>query len=212
KYKMAFFGIILQNHFSKMILMTRKIVFNSTAILSTLGILCWIITDFFGGMMLYLFTYGIFIVPLIVLYIISLGDTLLSMVKIGVRANKIKVIFHGTLFFLIILFNLYHSDIFKSKRILTATLKDDLYYYTLIFRKNGMVENEINGIFGFQETIKGSYQISGDTIIFTKVPYDNDFIPEKLLFDKEQHAIFMYRDENGHFVQKKEWLKHFEIE
>jgi len=195
-----------------MILMTRKIGFNCMAILSTLGIFCWIITDFFGGMILYLFTYGIFIVPLIVLYIISLGDTLLSTVKRGIKANKIKVIFHGALFFLIILFNLCHSDVFKSKRILTATLKDDLFYYTLIFRKNGTVENEINGFLGFQQTIKGSYLISGDTIIFTKVPYDNDFIPEKLLIDREQNAIFMYRDENGHFVQKKEWLNHFEIE
>src|SRR5690606_41577638 len=107
-----------------MILMTRKIGFNCMAILSTLGIFCWIITDFFGGMFLYLFTFGIFIVPLIVLYIISLGDTLLSTVKRGIKANKVKVIFHASPLLLIILFNLCQSDVFRSITILTATLRD----------------------------------------------------------------------------------------
>jgi len=191
--------------------MENKIASNTIAILSTLGILCWMITDFYGGMVLYLFSYGLFIIPIVVLYIISFIDTIVSIIKRGIKHNKVKVIFHGTLLLMIVLFNVFQSDIFKSKRVLTATLKDDLFYYTLIFRKNGAVENKINGIFGFQQTIKGEYRIEGDTIIFSKVPYDNNFIPERLLIDKKQNAIFMNTDKEGHFSRKKEWLNYLEI-
>ncbi|HLV51877.1 MAG TPA: hypothetical protein VKY44_07980, partial [Flavobacterium sp.] len=102
-------------------------------------------------------------------------------------------------------------DIFKSPRTLTATLRDDIFHYTLIFREDGIVENEINGIFGFRETIKGNYRIEGDTIIFSKIPYDNDFIPEQLLIDREQNAIFIIKNKDGNFIRKKEWLNYLEI-
>ncbi|WP_207760134.1 hypothetical protein [Avrilella dinanensis] len=191
--------------------MKNRPISNIIAIISTLGILCWIITDFYGGMLLYFFSYGLFILPIVVLFVISFIDTIVSVIKRGIKNNRIKVIFHGTLLLMIVLFNVFQSDIFKSPRILTATLKDDLFHYTLIFRENGTVENEVNGIFGFQETFKGKYHIEGDTIIFLKVPYDNDFIPEQLLIDREQNAIFMYKDESGNFSRKKEWLNHLEI-
>src|SRR5690606_1351257 len=191
--------------------MKNRPISNIIAIISTLWILCWIITDFYGGMLLYFFSYGLFIIPIIILFVVSFIDTIVSTIKRGVKDNKIKVIFHGTLLLMIVLFNVFQSDIFKSPTILTATLKDDLFHYTLIFRKDGTVENEVNGIFGFQETFKGKYQTEGDTIIFLKVPYDNDFIPEQLLIDREQNAIFMYKDESGNFSRKKEWLNHLEI-
>lgn len=191
--------------------MKNRPISNIIAIISPLGILCWIITDFYGGMLLYFFSYGLFIIPIIILFVVSFIDTIVSTIKRGIKDNKIKVIFHGTLLFMIVLFNVFQSDIFKSPRILTATLKDDLFHYTLIFRENGTVENEVNGIFGFQEIFKGKYHIEGDTIIFLKVPYDNDFIPEQLLIDREQNAIFMYKDESGNFSRKKEWLNHLEI-
>jgi len=191
--------------------MKNRPISNIIAIISTLGILCWIITDFYGGMLLYFFSYGLFIIPIIILFVVSFIDTIVSTIKRGIKDNKIKVIFHGTLLLMIVLFNVFQSDIFKSPRILTATLKDDLFHYTLIFRKDGTVENEVNGIFGFQETYSGKYSILGDTIIFSKVPYDNDFIPKRLLIDREQSALFMYKDESGNFSRKKEWLNHLEI-
>ena len=191
--------------------MKNNLTSNIIAIVSTLGILCWIMTDFYGGMLLYFFSYGLFILPIVVFFVISFSDTIISVIKRGIKNNRIKVIFHGTLLLMIVLFNVFQSDIFKSPRILTATLKDDLFHYTLIFRENGTVENEVNGIFGFQETIKGNYRIEGDTIIFSKIPYDNDFIPEQLLIDREQNAIFILKNKDGNFIRKKEWLNHLEI-
>lgn len=191
--------------------MKNNLTSNIIAIVSTSGILCWIITDFYGGMLLYFFSYGLFILPIVVFFVISFIDTIISVIKRGIKNNKIKVIFHGTLLLMIILFNVFQSDIFKSPRTLTATLKDDFFHYTLIFREDGIVENEINGIFGFRETIKGNYRIEGDTIIFSKIPYDNDFIPEQLLIDREQNAIFILKNKDGNFIRKKEWLNHLEI-
>lgn len=95
---------------------------------------------------------------------------------------------------------------------MTAVLKDDLYNYRLIFRKNNTVENQINGFMGFSQTISGKYKIENDLIIFNPKPYDNDFIPDTLLIDKKQNVIFKERDENGNFRTNKEWLNHFEIE
>ncbi len=95
---------------------------------------------------------------------------------------------------------------------MTAVLKDDLYHYRLILRKNGNVENQANGMFGFSQTFHGKYKIENDFIIFSEKPYDNDFIPDTLLIDKEQNALFIEKDSKGNFRTEKEWLNHFEIE
>jgi len=191
--------------------MRRKSVFNILAIISTLGILGWIATDFFGGMIIYLLSYGLIIIPLIICYIVSFGNTVISVKRKGVIENRIKVFFHSLVILTIIGINLFQSDLFKSKRILTATLKDDQFLYTLVFRENGNCENEISGIFGFQEVYHGKYRFRGDTNIFQKKPYDNDFIPDTLLIDRKLKAIFMEKDKEGNFIRTKEWLNHFEM-
>ena len=190
----------------------RLSFFEVVAILSATGLIGWIITDFFGGMVLYLIAYWIIVFPIILLYVVSFVETLISLIMNGSRKNKTKLVAHGTVILVIILFNLYHSELFRPKRILTATLRDDLYHYTLIFRENGRVENRASGIFGFSETFNGTYLIQGDKIIFTKKPYDNDFIPDTLLIDKTQGAIFMEKDKDGEFIRTKQFLNHFEIE
>ncbi|MBK0402255.1 hypothetical protein I5M27_04620 [Adhaeribacter sp. BT258] len=169
-------------------------------------------TDYFGGMFIYLLSYGIIIIPIIILYIISFGNTIISTAKHGFKQNKIKVIFHGLVLLSIILTNITQSDILKSKRILTAALKDDQFHYKLVFRENGTCENEVSGIFGFQEVFHGKYKLQGDTIVFTKKPYDNNFIPDTLLINKKENAIFMNKDNQGNFSTTKEWLNHFEIQ
>ncbi len=169
------------------------------------------ITGYFGGMFIYLLSYGLIIIPIIILYIISIFDTFISTARQGFKANRIKLIFHGLVLLAIVLTNLYQSDLLKSKSILTATLKDDQFFYTLTLRENGSCENEVSGIFGFNEVYKGQYKFKGDTIFFTKKPYDNDFLPDTLLFDKKKNAIFIKRDEKGIFIRTKEWLNHFEV-
>ena len=191
--------------------MNKKKTFTTIAIISTIGIICWIITDYFGGMVIYLLSYGLIIIPIIILYIISVFNTFISTASQGFKANKIKLIFHGLVLLAIVLTNLYQSDVLKSKSILTATLKDDQFLYTLTLRENGNCENEVSGIFGFNEVYKGQYKFKGDTIIFTKKPYDNDFLPDTLLFDKKENVIFIKKDEKGNFSRTKEWLNHFVV-
>jgi hypothetical protein len=72
--------------------------------------------------------------------------------------------------------------------------------------------NKVDGAFGYNERFKGKYFMIGDTIIFKVKPYDNDFIPDTMLIDREQNAIFMERNDAGEFRRKKEWLNHFKIE
>lgn len=192
--------------------MNRQKTYNIIAIISTLGILAWMVTDYFGGMFIYLLSYGLIIIPIIILYIVSFGDTVISLIKRGFKQNKIKMIFHGLVLLTILLTNILQSDLLKSERILTATLKDDQFQYTLVFRENGSCENQVFGIFGFQEVFHGKYRFQGDTIIFSKKPYDNNFIPDTLLIDRKERAIFINKDKQGNFNTTKEWLNHFEIQ
>lgn len=186
--------------------------YDLVAIISGLGIIGWLVSDFFGGMILILVAYASVVIPIILLYIFSFIDTTISIIRKGEEISKIKLTAHVAVIQAIVLFNLFHSDTFKSKRILTAILKDDLYHYRLVFRENGNVENQSSGAFGFSKTYYGKYKIEKDLIIFIEKPYDNNFIPDTLLIDKIQNAIFLTKDNNGQFSNKKEWLNHFEIE
>ncbi|GAB1857538.1 hypothetical protein MHTCC0001_23740 [Flavobacteriaceae bacterium MHTCC 0001] len=112
--------------------------------------------------------------------------------------------------FLLIL-SLIDSDVFKPDRVLTATLKDDLFRYILVFREDGSCENNIIGFLGFKDKYTGFYKMTGDTIIFNQKPYDNNFIPDTLFIDRAQNAIFLHKDRQGKFYTKKEWLNHFKI-
>ncbi|NLR94643.1 hypothetical protein HGP29_25790 [Flammeovirga sp. SR4] len=182
------------------------------AIISSIGLIAWIVSDFFGGIFIWMLSYGLIIIPILLLYSFSIFDTIFELIRKGNQTSKIKLIAHGTILFSILTINLCHSEIFKSESIMTAVLKHDLYYYRLIFRKDNTVENQINGFMGYSETIYGKYKIENDLIIFNPKPYDNDFIPDTLLIDKKQNVIFMERDKNGDFKTEKEWLNHFKIE
>lgn len=186
-------------------------LFNVLAIISTLGICGWVITDFYGGMIIYLLSFWPIVISVIIGYLISLFETLISLVRKGWKLNKIKVAFHGLLLLFISSFLLFQSELFKSKRILTGILKDDLYHYILILRENGECENEVFGMFGYKEIFHGKYIIKNSKIIFQKKPYNNDFLPDTLLIDKKQHAIFLGKDAKGNFSKKKSFLNYFEI-
>ncbi len=185
--------------------------FDIVTIVSCIGMIGWFLTEFYGGMILYLLAYGQVIVPIILIYIICLICMLISLCRKGIGTNKVRLIFHGMVMLVAMLINIAYSETFKSERVLTATLKDDLFHYTLVFRKNGMVENQINGFLGYTQTIKGEYYTKGDTIIFTKKPYENNFIPDTMLVDRDKKAIFMNKNEAGEFATEKTWLNYFEI-
>ena len=186
--------------------------FELISIISSIGIIGLIISDFFGGMILYLVAFGLLLIPLIIFYLISLIETIIAIRKKGKKTSKIKLVSHGLVIIVLIIFNLYNSELFKSNIIMSAILKDDLYNYRLVFRENGTVENKINGFMGYTEIQFGKYSIHEDKIVFSKKPYVNDFIPDTLLIDREQNAIFLNRNKNGEFSTEKTWLNHFEIE
>jgi len=186
-------------------------LFDIIAIISTIGIIAWLVIGFCIGLIYSLLFCRFILFPIIILYIISFFETIISVIRKGVKNNRLKIIAHIIIIVAITTFSLYHSDLFKSKRILTAILKEDLFYYTLIFRENGSVENEIDGFLGYSGTYKGTYHFEGDTIIFSKKPYVNDFIPDTLLIDRNQNVIFIHRDSNGQFDTKIRWLNHFKI-
>ena len=182
------------------------------AIVSGAGVIGWILSDFFGGMIVFLFTYGLLIIPTLLLYVFSFFETLISLTRNTQKTNKTRLVAHGIVFLAIITFNVYHSDLLRSKKVMAAILKDDLYHYRLVFRKNGIVENQVSGMLGFSQTYHGEYKIEDNLIIFSQKPYDNDFLPDTLLLHKEQGAIFIKKNESGAFSTEKEWLNHLEIE
>ncbi len=187
-------------------------IYNIIAIISTLGILSWMLTDYFGGMVIYLLSFCQIIIPIVILYIFSLSNTILSIIKKGIKQNKVKVIFHGIVLFSIILTKIVQSEILKSERIMTAILIDDICYYTLVLRENGKCENEIIGMFGFHLVTYGNFKLNGDTIVFIKNPYENNFVPDSLLINKKEKAIFINKEIDGTFSTKKKWLNYFKIQ
>ncbi|MBD1431587.1 hypothetical protein H8B06_02020 [Sphingobacterium sp. DN00404] len=169
------------------------------------------LTDFHGGMIIYFFSYSVLIIPIVFLAFASFIETVISSIRKGIKPNRIKIIAHSILILTIIAYNVYESELFSSKGVLVATLKDDLFRYTLIFKENGNCEHKIDGMLGYKENIKGKYRFIGDTIVFDIKPYTNNFLPDTLLINRNQGAIFISKDKDGNFSNKKEWLNHFEI-
>ena len=174
--------------------------------------IAWNVTDYFGGMIIHLFDYWYLIIPALILYVVTLIGTFVKVALKGFKANKFIVTVHLSFFVIVFCMNLVDFEIFKSKKILKGTLKDDLFHYTLTLREDGTCENQVSGFMGFHQKFKGKYIMKGDTIIFSVVPYNNNFIPDTILFDRKQNAIFLTKDKNGNFSTEKEWLNHFELE
>ncbi len=181
--------------------------FEIVSLLSVIGMISWYITDYFGGMILHVFMYWYLIIPVLIIYLISLLRFIFKILKTGFRKNKVITLIHSLFLIFLLLTFVFESDLFKSKRVLTGILKDDLSHQTLIFRENGSCENDIVGFLGFKESFYGKYFMKGDTIIFTKKPYNNDFLPDTIFLNRNEKAIFLYKN-----TYKKEWLNHFELQ
>ncbi len=201
-------GFFVVSKIQKMRGKIKLTVYDIIAIISGIGLISWIISDFFGGMILFMIAYSVIVIPILLLYIFSIFDTILSLIRKGKMISRVKLIVHMIIFLVIAMLNIYHSEIFKSEKIMSAVLNDDLYSYRLIFRKNGVVENQVNGMLGYSKTYFGEYKIEEKLIIFIKKPYENNFIPDTLLINKEENAIFLSKKTDN----KKEWLNHFKIE
>lgn len=185
----------------------RSVLSVLMAVIGSAAAVYLIIADYYGGMFIHMLSYGVILLPLLGIYFVSLMSTLISVIKAGVKENKLHVLILSFPIILFLASCVYDAEFHKSKRVLTAGLKDDLFYYTLIFRENGDCEHEIAGFLGYEEVIKGRYYFKGDTIVFTKKPYNNNFIPDTILVDKEDEKILLQRDSLGNFNRKYNYFK-----
>lgn len=184
------------------------------AIISSAGVIFWIISDFFGGMIQFLFTgYVLLIVPAVLLYSFSLVHTAISTIRKGLGRNRVKLVAHLFVFAAVVTFTLYlYTDILRSKRILTASMYDDFSSYHLVFRADNTCEHVLLSAFGATQRFRGKYVRKDDTILFIEIPYSDDkFIPRRMLIDRQQKALFL-EEEPGKFPARKGILNYFKIE
>lgn len=182
------------------------------SVISTLIVIGWMITDLFGGMVIYLIMYSWIIIPMVIVYVITFLISLVKIMQIGIKPNRILFYTHTFGLLTIIGFNLYQSELLKSRILLDATLVDDLSSINLVLRENGQFETTSNGMFGFTEKISGKYKKNNDTIIFLDKPYSNDYIPDKVIVDKQDSAIYFKRNFNGEISKEKTFVNYFRID
>ena len=99
------------------------------------------------------------------------------------------------------------SEIFKSPKVLQAILHDDLSAIHLTLRKNKTFEISSTTIFS-EEKYKGDYKISGNKIIFSDRPYQNNFIPDTVTIWKDK--IILSLDKAGQ--PNIDFANYFDIE
>lgn len=112
---------------------------------------------------------------------------------------------------ILIEFSLYGSEIFKSEVILEAILIDDLSSITIKLRADNTFDTIVHGMFGYVERLSGEYRLNQDTIIFHEPPYLNDFIPNKLIIDKRDSALYFNKLDSVEFDRTKSFVNYFEI-
>jgi hypothetical protein len=184
---------------------------NIFSAISTIGIIAWFSSDYFGGMTIYLLMYWWIILPIIFVYLICLIATIISIISCGFK-NKI-VAFYIHLIGIVTLsaFSTYKSELFKSEIVLNAILIDDLSSINIVLRENNHFETTTNGMLGHTNRVSGEYHLADDTIVFHSSPYDNDFLPQKIIIDKTDSALYFKKLKNGNFDRAKSFANYFEI-
>ena len=190
----------------------KKIFPALMALIGSAGVIYLIISDYYGGAFIHLLSYGMILLPLLGIYFVSIIFTLRSIAKEGIRENKLHVAILSLPVILFFVSCIYDAEFHKSSKVLITKFNDDRSYYTLIFREDGSCEHDISGFLGYEEVIKGKYYFKGDTIIFTKKPYDNDFIPDTILIDRVENKLFLQRDSLGNFNKKGRYFNIIENE
>lgn len=151
------------------------------------------------------------ILPILFLYKVSLAISIILFVKNGIKKFP-KFLYINTIPLVIFAFLLIdHSAVFKGKLILRAALHDDLSYIELLLRDDYTFENSAIGMFGVIDTYKGKYILKKDTLILLDKAYSNDFIPDTLLIDIKENAVFFARHE-GVFSKVKSFAGYYKID
>ncbi|MBC5773812.1 hypothetical protein H8S95_07035 [Pontibacter sp. KCTC 32443] len=114
----------------------------------------------------YLFPFLILIVQLLGLFIFTI-----------IKKNRAGTLVGGLIILSIVSTFLYNSELVKSKRVLQATLMDDLSAIHLTLRENRQFEVNASTLFT-EDYFYGKYKVIDNKIIFLDKRYNNDFIPD----------------------------------
>ncbi len=181
------------------------------SIISTLSVIGWMITDFYGGMIIYLIMYSWFIIPLIIIYAITFLTTCIRILINGIKSNKIVFYVHMIGLISILSFSIYNSELLKSRILLDATLIDDLSSINIILRENGTYESIASGMLGYSDKDTGKYLKKNDTIIFLNRSESDNFIPENAIIDLKDSAVYYERNSIGQFKKVKTFANYYKI-
>ena len=114
---------------------------------------------------------------LLLLLVSGLAFTVVFLIGLRKKRDKGVIPILLVLLFIVAITETLKSEIFKSKKVFTAVLKDDRSYILLTLRKNKSYE--INTVTMFsEEKFKGKYKVANDKIIFLGKPYSSNFIPD----------------------------------
>ena len=188
-----------------------NLIWNAITALSSFGFIAVIITFHTKAGVLILTMFGWITTPILIGYLITLVLILFQWIRKGYSANKLNILIHALPLLLIVISIGVNSELFKSKEILRAYLKDDLSGIEIVLRKNGKFENTSIGMFCITETFKGKYEINGDTIVFLNKPYSNDFLSDRMLIRLDKNKIYYRINEDGTFYIDDSFLNYFEI-
>ena len=191
--------------------MQKRIFFLIASVIFSLSILLWTMTEYFPGLLVFIIVFRWLILPLTVGFVVTLIISIINWIRKGFKKSKIELIIHGLVILLIGISVLIESELFKSEIVLKAELIDDLSRIDLILRENEEFEMTSTGMFFYQETKTGKYIIENDTLIFSTPPYDNDFIPLKVLFLPDKNRIYFKRKVNGEIDTTDVFAYYFEI-
>ena len=123
-----------------------------------------------------------------------------------INKNRTGILFGVIILGTVLCSELITSEIFKSKKILEATLIDDLSAIHLTLRADRKFEMISSNMFS-EKVYKGNYQIVDNKIIFKDERYDNDFIPDTVTIIGDK--IIIRFDEKGKPIT--DFATYFEI-
>jgi hypothetical protein len=161
---------------------------NLTLILGMLFLATYFLSD-------YLFDkiWIFYLLPLLLFGLTFFVFFILTITKRNIKGILFGLLIIGTIFISEIL----RSELFKSKKVLEATLTDDLSAIHLTLRADNKFEVIASTMFSNQ-VFKGDYELIDNKIIFKSKRYDNDFIPDTLTIIGDK--IIMRFDKSGNPV------------
>lgn len=143
-----------------------------------------------------------YLLPIVLLGLAFLILFIFAIIKRRRKSIFIGIIMIGSIF----IFELSNSEIFKGKKVIEATLMDDLSAIHLTLRDNNNFEVNASTMFT-EQIFKGTYRLQNNKIIFNDKHYDNDFIPDTLTIIEDK--IILKFDSNG--IPNTDFANYFDI-